>query len=101
MTNDEIKALGALVKIQVTDEEATEFAGNMKNILGYIEQIRAVDVVSNTDVHAQHSIYQSEGLVRDDTNINEPNWHEKFMANVPVQDGGFVKVPRVLGGGSE
>lgn len=90
MTYEEIASLGDLVNITVTKEESADLIPKMSSVLGYIDQIKSVDVqdVKNKDWVAKE--------LREDVPVDS-NFKQTFLAQVPNNDGEYVKVFKVLG----
>lgn len=89
----QVERLSKLARIGLSPEAASRLAVELGQIVGYVEQLQAVDVegVTPTD--------QVTGLVdvwRDD--IVMPSMpREQLLANAPAQKGGYIVVKRVLG----
>lgn len=91
MTNEEIKKLGFLSRIDVSDEEADVLAEDMSTILGYVGQIEALDI---DDVDP---VYENTNTVRQDGEpYNAGNFSESILDNAPDTQDGFIKVKKIL-----
>ncbi|HVQ44640.1 MAG TPA: Asp-tRNA(Asn)/Glu-tRNA(Gln) amidotransferase subunit GatC [Candidatus Saccharimonadia bacterium] len=90
----EVERVAALARIGLTGEEAAAMAVEIGRIVGFVEQLLAVDVegVAPTD--------QVTGLVdvwRED--IVKPSLpRDQLLANAPAQKDGYIVVKRVLNG---
>lgn len=92
MTNEEIQKLGFLARINVSDEEASVFAKDMENILGFLKQVESVDVG-----HDVSPVHRFVNVVREDTDSYEPGvFSEKILASAPETQDGFIKVKKIL-----
>ncbi len=90
MTKDDIVGFASLVKISITDNEAEALLGKMDSILGYIDQIQKVEATNPS-----LEISKENPDLREDI-LNEINFTNDFMQNVPNKEGDYVKVPKVL-----
>jgi len=91
MTNEEIKKLGFLTRIEVSDQEATQLAEDMKTILGYVGQIEALDIDETIPV------YENTNTMRGDGNmITAGDYTEAVLENAPNVQDGFIKVKKIL-----
>jgi aspartyl-tRNA(Asn)/glutamyl-tRNA(Gln) amidotransferase subunit C len=91
MTNEEIRKLAHMVRIDLTDGECKNISESLDSVLGYIDQIKSVDLgeIKNEDLLTNQNL-------RDDVETNLPIWTDEFFKNVPVSEGNHVRVPRVL-----
>ncbi len=90
---DDVKKLGDLSALKVTDEEAVVLQKELEQILNYVAQLSEVDtegVVPTYDVHYLHSV------MRDDTVIDYGVSQDDLLKNAPARRGAQVEVPKVL-----
>ena len=92
ITPDEVRQIATLANIGLSDTEVAQMAGELDRIVGFVEQLKAVDTkgVPPTD--------QVTGLVdvfRPDE-IHSELSRQELLANAPDQQDGFFKVKRVL-----
>jgi aspartyl-tRNA(Asn)/glutamyl-tRNA(Gln) amidotransferase subunit C len=90
----EVERVAKLARIGLSPEEITKIAGELEQIVGFVEKLQSVDIegVEPTD--------QVTGLVdvwREDEPKPGPG-REALLANVPAQQEGYIKVKRVLNG---
>jgi aspartyl-tRNA(Asn)/glutamyl-tRNA(Gln) amidotransferase subunit C len=93
ITPEEVRRIAALANIGLQDDEVDHFAGELGNIVEFVEQLQAVDVsnVAPTDqVTGLVDVWRSDevrpGLSHDDLKLNAPAWRD-----------GHYEVKRVLG----
>lgn len=90
----EIHRLAALARIGVSDEQAVHLAAELGQIVGFVEQLSAVDISDTLPTD------QVTGLVdvwRED--IVKPSMpRELLLSNAPEQKDGYIVVKRVLNG---
>lgn len=90
-----IREVAKLARLNLTDDEAKRFSGQLADVLGAIDQMKQLNVES-----VQPMIHAFE-----QTNVTRPD-HENpgmtpddALANAPDREGPFFKVPKVLGEG--
>ena len=93
ISRDEVAYLARLARLALTEEELDSFAGQLDAILGYVGQIRSVDV---SGVEATDNPLKSVNVVGAD--IVEPCLpRELVLAEAPEAIDGRFAVPRILG----
>jgi aspartyl-tRNA(Asn)/glutamyl-tRNA(Gln) amidotransferase subunit C len=91
MTNEEIKKLGFLARIDVSDAEADQLGEDMKTILGYIGEISSLDI---DDVEP---VYENVNTMRSDETVLEAgSYSDDILKNAPNVQDGFIKVKKIL-----
>lgn len=98
MTVEEIQHLAALSRIAMTDAEAEAFAAECDAILHYVEQVKAV----SADTTAAPVVGTLANVMREDASSHEPEaYTEALLEAVPVRDGRYVRVQKILGTNDE
>jgi aspartyl-tRNA(Asn)/glutamyl-tRNA(Gln) amidotransferase subunit C len=97
MTNkidtDMVKHVAHLVRLGITEEEAQTFSGQFTSIIDYFNMLNEVDT---ENVVPASDITNNKNVLRED--VVKPSMdREEFLKNVPNREGGYVKVPTVLG----
>ncbi len=90
MTHEEIVNLGGLVQIKVSKEEAADLVHKMDSILGYIDQIKSVEIKDLSDEELDKSFILRKDIPEDS------NFKDSFLGQVPENEDGYVKVVKVL-----
>lgn len=91
MTHEDIQKLGFLARIEVSPEETLRFAGDMENILNFIQQIESADV-SNVEIS-----YRFKNVAREDENPYERGqFTSDLLQEAPETLDGFIKVKKIL-----
>jgi aspartyl-tRNA(Asn)/glutamyl-tRNA(Gln) amidotransferase subunit C len=87
-----VRRVARLARIAVKEEEVAHLQGELNAILGFVEQLGALDVA---DVPPMTSVTPMKTPLRADvvTSGGEP---EKVLANAPVREGDFFVVPKVV-----
>jgi len=89
LTQDDIKKLADMSRIEVTDAEAMQYAQEFSDILGYVSEIQSVDVPF------VHDTFDVSNVFRDDV-WHDSHFSEVFLREVPVTEGPYVKVKQIL-----
>lgn len=87
-----VAKIAKLARIRVPEDKQDELAGELNNILGFVEQLSEVDV---TGVEPMTSVVEMTQRQREDV-INDGGYSEKILANGPETDMGFFTVPKVV-----
>jgi aspartyl-tRNA(Asn)/glutamyl-tRNA(Gln) amidotransferase subunit C len=88
---DEARRIAALAHLQLDDAALDRIAGEMTTILGYIDQLREIDVDS------VELATGSATRMRDDS--PRPSISRELAArNAPAWNDGFFVMPQVIGG---
>ncbi len=92
LTSDDVRKIAYLARIRVPDEALDPLAGELNNIIGWVEQLAEVD----TDgVQPMTSVVEMTAPQRPDV-INDGNDPERVLANAPDREGNFYTVPKVI-----
>ena len=91
MTID-IKKLGKLSRIKLTDEEAATYEKEVESILGWIEQLSEVDTEG---VRQLSSVSQMKLRWRKDE-VSDGSQQQAVLSNAPEADYGCFAVPKVI-----
>ena len=88
----QVRKVAKLARLDLTDAEVAEFAGQLSAILDYVARMNEL----NTEgVEPLAHCLPISNVFRDDT-IKESLGTEKTLANAPQRDGSFFKVPKIL-----
>jgi aspartyl-tRNA(Asn)/glutamyl-tRNA(Gln) amidotransferase subunit C len=93
ITTDDVKYVAALAKIAVSDDEATKFTKELAAILGYVEQLDAVDT---TGLQPTYQVTGLTNVTRKDEVIDYGTTQKDLLKNVPRSRDGYIEVPKVL-----
>jgi aspartyl-tRNA(Asn)/glutamyl-tRNA(Gln) amidotransferase subunit C len=87
-----VKAIANLARIEVSDDELDHLAGELSNIIHFVEQLAEV----NTDgVQPMTSVAHIELPRRADV-VADGGYPERVLANAPERQGDFFLVPKVV-----
>lgn len=87
-----VARIAALARIRVPEDELDTLAGELSNILGWIEQLDAVDTenVPPMSQAADQKLRWREDVVTDG------GIPDKVLANAPAAKDGYFTVPKVI-----
>lgn len=92
ITRDDVLHVARLARLHLTDEEVDRMQAQLSNILEAIETLRDVDT---SHVGPTASVIALENVMRDDVVIGGLS-REAALANAPLRDDPFLRVPTVL-----
>jgi aspartyl-tRNA(Asn)/glutamyl-tRNA(Gln) amidotransferase subunit C len=81
-----------LARIAVTQEEANRLTGELNAILGFVEELSAIDVEG---VEPMTSVVAMQLRLRPDVVTDGEN-AKAVLANAPATDDGYFLVPKVV-----
>jgi aspartyl-tRNA(Asn)/glutamyl-tRNA(Gln) amidotransferase subunit C len=88
----QVKKVAKLARLDLSDAEIEEFAGQLNAIIDYVERMNQL----NTDgVEPLAHCLPVSNVFREDI-VKKSLGTEKTLANAPEQDGQFFKVPKIL-----
>ncbi len=87
-----VRHIAKLARLAVTDAEAEALVPELNNILGWVEQLREVDV---TGVEPMTAVIANQLRLRDDV-VSDGDKRDEVLANAPVAEHGFFAVPKVI-----
>jgi aspartyl-tRNA(Asn)/glutamyl-tRNA(Gln) amidotransferase subunit C len=93
ITKEEVRYVAHLARLDLDEESTDKFAGQIDEILGYVEKLNQVDTKGIKPT--SHAISLTNAF-RDDEK-REPIERELAMANAPEEEDGLFVVPKVVG----
>ena len=87
-----VKKVAALARIAITDDDAQRMVPELNNILGWIEQLGAVDCAG---VEPMTAVIHNHMRLRDDV-VTDGGVRDAVLANAPAAEHGFFGVPKVI-----
>lgn len=87
-----VTRIAKLARIKVPDEELDHLAGELSNILGWIEQLNEVDIEG---VEPMTSVVEVDLPKRADV-VTDGGYPDKIVANAPEKHDHFFVVPKVI-----
>lgn len=94
MTKEEIKNLGSLARIKISDAEAEAFTGEIDDILNYVQTVQEI---AATIPDAELELPEVRNVWREDEAVNEPGFYTEALLNAaPKREGDFLAVKKIL-----
>ncbi len=87
-----VRHIAALARIKVPDGDLDKLAGELSNILGWVEQLGEVDTEG---VEPMTSVVPMTLRLRDDV-VTDGDIADDVLANAPERRDGFFAVPKVI-----
>ncbi len=92
LDKDTVQRIARLARIKVPETDLESLAGELDNILGWIEQLNEVD----TDgVAPMTSVVEMDMAQREDA-VTDGDIQGKVLGNAPDADRGYFTVPKVV-----
>ncbi len=88
-----IRHIALLARIEMTDEQAETLGRQFAGIVAYMDKLGELDTDGVEPM--AHALDVRNVLAEDTPGRSLPV--EQAMANAPARDGGFYKVPKVIG----
>lgn len=92
ISNDEVKAIARLARLDISDDAAPDFARDLSRILDFIAQMNAVDTDAVEPL--AHPLEPDAPLRADEALEN--NQRETFQNGAPATENGLYLVPKVI-----
>lgn len=92
VSKDEVQYVAHLARLQLSKEETERLAGDMNEILDYMETL---DEVDTSDVKPLEHVIDLEYRFREDK-AKTPISHDDALKNAPDADTDYFRVPRVI-----
>ncbi len=94
LTREDVLKLARLARIDVGEDELAVFVAEFNEILGYVEQLQAVDV---SGLEPTSQVTGLTGVMRTDEIKDYGYQPADLLKNVPSKQDSQIKVKRVLG----
>lgn len=97
LSKDDILKLAKLSRLQLDDDETEQYQSEISAILDYVAQLDSVDVSGVQPTYQVTGLTsQDENATRDDK-VSDQVGQSDLLKNVPVTEGGHIKVKRMIG----
>ena len=98
ITRIDVEKIADLARLELTAEETDLFTEQLSSIIGYVEKLNELDTTNVPPMsHCAPSGGDGEYARRDDQ-VRASTGQKLAVENAPDSDGGYFKVPRVIGG---
>lgn len=92
ITESDILKLAKLARLDLTQDEVSQYQKDMSSILGYVEILNKQDF--NQDIEVAN-ISGNKNIFREDK-ITSSLSREKSLQNAPASEDGFIKVKNIM-----
>ena len=92
LDQEQVHKIAQLARLEITEAEETQFAGQLSSILNYFEQLSELDT---TDILPTTRAIELSNVTRSDTSVVYEN-REDLLKQAPEQEGEFFRVPQIL-----
>jgi len=92
LTPDDVRRIARLARIEVSTAEVEHTRDQLNGILGFIEQLQAVDTTGVAPM--SHAVDVVQRLRAD--RVTESDRHKAFQAIAPDTEAGLYLVPQVI-----
>ncbi len=89
---DEVRYIASLARLRFSEEEERHLAGQMSELLDYMEKLNELDT---TDVPPMSHVLDLYNVVRDDV-ARQRITPEEALRNAPDADADYFRVPKVI-----
>ena len=92
LDQETVRRIATLARIKLPEENLEPLAGELNNILGWIEQLSEVDT---DDVQPMTSVVETVAPQRPDV-VTDGGALDQVLRNAPQAEGAFYTVPKVV-----
>lgn len=92
VTENDVRYMAGLARLQLSDDEIKSFANDMNKILDYMELLEEVDT---ENVEPLAHVIDLDSRLRNDE-AKEPLSHKDALKNAPDADSDYFRVPKVI-----
>jgi aspartyl-tRNA(Asn)/glutamyl-tRNA(Gln) amidotransferase subunit C len=92
LSQDDVLKLARLSKLELSEEQLERFRRELETIVGYVEQLQAVDV---TGLEPTAQVNNLTNVMRPDE-VRDYESPAQLLKNAPATEGGHIKAPRIL-----
>ncbi len=89
---DDVRAMARLARLSIVDEEIPAYAGQLSEILAFVDQMSAVDT---RDIEPMAHPQDLPARLRPDL-VTERDQREEFQSGAPQTENGLYLVPQVI-----
>lgn len=92
---DTVRRVASLARLRLEGEELARLQGEINGILGWVEQLKAVDT-TGVEPMAGGSPVPVAGMRMREDRVTEGNLRDAVLANAPDREGDYFGVPKVV-----
>lgn len=94
MDKEKVLNLAKLSRIAISGEEAENLSGEFESILGYVAEVKGINVGENSNLKEDFPI---RNVFREDSEGYESGiYTEKILSEAPAREGNYIKVKKIL-----
>lgn len=93
LSRDDILKLARLARLDLTEDEITEYSAELSEILQYVEQLQGIDV---NGLQPTNQVTGLTNVMRGDKIKDYGYSATDLLKNLPAQENGHIKVKRML-----
>ncbi|MDD3006913.1 MAG: Asp-tRNA(Asn)/Glu-tRNA(Gln) amidotransferase subunit GatC [Candidatus Pacebacteria bacterium] len=94
VSEEEVKHIAELARIELTSEEVNKFAKEISDVLGYVEQLKEVDTEG---IEPISQVTGKVNVLREDMAEDADEETKDIMAkNYPDSQDGYIKVKQIF-----
>jgi aspartyl-tRNA(Asn)/glutamyl-tRNA(Gln) amidotransferase subunit C len=98
ITHNDVEKIAELARLELTETEADSFTNQLSAILGYIDQLNEVDAADVSPMSHCSTAGDNAAYARRADVVRPSLGQAAATANALDTDGGYFKVPKVIGG---
>lgn len=87
-----VRKIASLARISVSDDDIAAMVPELANILGWVEELGAVDTIG---IEPLAAVIPNRLRLRDDI-VGDGGMRDAVLANAPQAEHGFYAVPKVI-----
>ncbi len=91
---DEVRRIASLARLKLSPEEEARFAGQLSAILGYVEELKGLDVSGVEPM--THALAAGDAAPLRADEVKPGLGAEVAVAEAPAREGTYFKVPRII-----
>ena len=94
ITRKDVEYVAKLARLELTDAEKEQYAGQLENILKYVDTLNEVDTAN---VSPTNHALNLTNVWREDVCVpSMAETREQLLNNAPERDGDFFKVKKII-----
>ena len=98
ITKNDVEKIAELARLELTGEERESFTEQLGAILGHIEKLNELDISDVEPISHCSTTGEDTEYVRRDDAVRPSLGSKVATENAPDAEGGYFKVPKVIGG---
>ena len=92
ITEDEVKHIVRLARLSLSEDELSEYRGQLNAIIGHVEQLNTLDT---TGIEPTSHVLPITNVMRDD--VHTPSLsNDEALKNAPDPSDKFYRVPKII-----